>query len=120
MSASQQELCSMELVKVIRLNRISTEKHIEGKGRIQHAHKFVVPETREYTFGIYRQRKRDLREIRCESVDWFHLSTERTRLQAPVNKEIKASCFKMAWNFSTGNRSSISLSNLLYFMTLIY
>ena len=66
-----------------------------------------------------RRGKRDLREIRCESVDWFHLSTERTRLQAPVNTEIKASRFKMAWNFLTGNRSPISLSNLLYSMTLI-
>lgn len=92
----------------------------KAKERIQHAHKFVVPETTEYTLGSSdRRRKRDLREIRCESVDWFHLSTERIRLQAPVNTEITASRFKMARNFSTGNRSTISLSNLLYSMTLI-
>jgi len=33
MSASQEGLCSVDLVAVIRLNRMSTEKHVEGKGK---------------------------------------------------------------------------------------
>jgi hypothetical protein len=42
----------MELVTVIRLHKISAEKH-KTKERTQHAHKFVVPEKRrEYTLGI--------------------------------------------------------------------
>jgi len=89
MSASQEGLCSMELVTVIRLNRISTEKLVEGKGKNTTCTQMLFRKQGSIPLGYSdRRSKSDLREISCESVDWFHLSTERTRLQAPMNTEI--------------------------------
>jgi hypothetical protein len=61
----------MELVTVIRLNRISTEKHVEGKGKNTTCTQMLLFRKQgSIPLGYSdRRRKSDLREISCGSVD---------------------------------------------------